>query len=171
MQHHRQTRLEHLQGGGLDAVVQGQAADDYPLHAVGLEVLDDARGEFVMQVVVTGTVGVQVRLNAFPDEVIVVVGRGQFIQQGEALGARHTVVDPGDIGMRQARGLQHVAVPGHYPGCVRSVRVLAANTMTGKAGHVVELGADLVTAGHWQLIGAQWREAFLFWHLVTVTSA
>ncbi len=161
MQDHLQAGLEQLQCGGLDAVVQGQAADDHAGHALGVQVLDHAGGQFVVQVVVTGAVGVQVGFNTFPDEVVIVIGRRQRVQQGEALGARYAMAHPGHIGMGQAGGLQHLAVLRHHPGRMRGVGILAADAMAGQAGHVVELGTDLVAAGHRQFVGAQWREALL----------
>src|SRR5690606_12379306 len=54
---HREAGAAQLQGGGLHAVVQGQAADQYAVDIIVPEKLDDARAALLGQVVVAGAVG------------------------------------------------------------------------------------------------------------------
>ena len=66
VQQHLEPGLTQLAGGGLDAVVQGQATDDYRVHLLHLEVFDGAGGAALGQVVVAGAIRVQVGFDAFP---------------------------------------------------------------------------------------------------------
>ena len=65
MHNHLEAGTAQLQSRGLDAVVQGQAADQNEVYVILPEKLDHARAALLGQVVIAGAVRVQVRLNAF----------------------------------------------------------------------------------------------------------
>ncbi len=161
VQQHLEAGAAQLQGGGLHAVVQRQAAHQYVADPVLPQVLDGSGTAPFRQVVVARTVGVQIRLDAFPDEEVVVHRLGQFVQQFEARRARHTVADPGEVGVGQGERLQHLCRLAHYPGRLRSVRVLAAQAQAGALGQKVQGAADGIAAGHRQFVGAERGEALL----------
>lgn len=87
MDDHPKTGVAQLQHAGLDAVVGGEAADQYGIDLAGLQKFDEPCAAPFGQVVEAGAVGVQIRLDPLPDEEVVIDGGGQAIQQLEALGA------------------------------------------------------------------------------------
>ena len=84
----RQRKLAELDGligvarGNLQSVrtqqgnLQSQAADHYKIDVILPEKFDHARAALLGQVVIAGAVRVQVRLDAFPHEVVVIQRRG-----------------------------------------------------------------------------------------------
>ncbi len=141
-----------MASGGPDAIVQGQATDDHRAHLLYLEVLDHPGGAALGQVVIAGAVGVQVGLDAFPHEIVVVDGGRQAGQQLEAGRAGDTVADPGQVSVGQLQRLQHVRGVGDYPGGVGRVGVLAAQAQVGTQGHGIQISRDFVTLGDGQFL-------------------
>lgn len=60
-----ETGATQLQHAGLDAVVGGEAADQHGSDAAGLQKLDKPGAAPLCQVVIAGTIGMQVRLDPF----------------------------------------------------------------------------------------------------------
>ncbi|MNE69675.1 hypothetical protein D3C80_1654150 [compost metagenome] len=103
----------------------------------------------------------QVGLDAFPHEIVVVDGGGQAGQQLEAGRAWHAVADPGQVGIGQRQRLQHLPRFGHHPGGIGRVGVLAAQAQVGTKGHGVEVGGNFIALGYRQFVWGVGSEAVL----------
>ena len=76
------------------------------------------------KIVVAGAMGMQIRLDPFPDEVVI-DGGGQAVQQLEPRGARHAMGRPGGSAFASARGCS-MAAGSLTTGGVHGVGILAA---------------------------------------------
>ena len=126
-----------------------------------MQKLDESGAAALGQIVVAGAIGVQIRLDPLPDEEVVVDGGGQAVEQLEPRGAGHAVGRPGEIGIRQSKGLQHGAGFGHHPGGVRGVGILAAGSQGGEGSLGIERRHYGIPASDGQLVRAEGGESLL----------